>query len=111
MKRSSLKLMRNAVILQLSLLPLVLKAQFDSLTNFRYYDKRGINVFESSKQPVEGYNGLKVRLGAGFTQGFQSLSHSNSADGKEQSPLYAITPGFNTAMANLTIDVQLAAGI
>lgn len=111
MNKFFLQLMRYAVILHLFMLPLLLKAQFDSLSNFRYYDKRGINVFESPKQPVEGYDGLKVRLGGGFTQQFQSLSHSNSADGKGSNELYAIGPGFTTAMANLNIDVQLAEGI
>lgn len=111
MKKVSFQLMRNAFILLLFLLPVALKAQFDSLPNFRYYDKRGINVFETPKQVVENYDGVKVRLGAGFTQGFQSLTHSNSADGKGPNKLYAISPGFNTAMANLNIDVQLTAGI
>src|SRR5438067_13921666 len=106
MKKFFFQLMRNAVILQLFLLPLMLKAQFDSLPNFRYYDQRGINVFEPPKQVVENYDGVKVRLGAGFTQGFQSLSHSNSFDGKgATNKLYALSPGFNTAMANLNIDV------
>jgi len=112
MKKFFFQLMKKAVILQLFLLPLILKAQFDSLPNFRYYDKRGINVFEAPKQVVDNYDGVKLRLGAGFTQGFQSLSHSNSFDGKgTTNKLYALTPGFNTAMANLNIDVQLAPGI
>ncbi|OQP63766.1 hypothetical protein A3860_22765 [Niastella vici] len=111
MKQFSFQQVKQAAILVPLLLPLLLKAQFDSLTNFRYYDKRGVNVFESPKQPVEEYNGLKVRVGAGFTQGFQSLSHANSADGKAPDNLYALSPGFTTAMANLNIDVQLAAGI
>jgi len=112
MKKIFFQLTRNAGVILLFLLPTMLKAQFDSLPNFRYYDKRGINVFEPPKQTVENYDGVKVRLGAGFTQGFQSLSHSNSFDGKgTTNKLYAISPGFNTAMANLNIDVQLAPGI
>jgi hypothetical protein len=44
---------------------------------WRPYDQRGINVFENSKNDTVVYDGLKLRLGAGFTQGFQSLKHSN----------------------------------
>lgn len=54
-------------------------AQQPALQYFRYYDQRGVNVFETSKNDTVAFNGLKVRLGASFTQGFQSLSHSNSA--------------------------------
>jgi hypothetical protein len=47
---------------------------------WRPYDQRGINVFEiqKDKDSVQ-YDGLKVRFGAGFTQGYQSLSHENGA--------------------------------
>lgn len=111
MKKFTLQIIKHAAALLLFSLPLVLQAQFDSLSNFRHYDKRGINVFEPAKQPTAGYDGLKVRLGAGFTQQFQSLSHSSNADNKGPNKLYAISPGFTTAMANLNIDVQLAEGI
>lgn len=47
---------------------------------WRPYDKRGINVFEIQKdQDSVVYDGFKVRIGAGFTQGFQSMSHENGA--------------------------------
>jgi hypothetical protein len=46
---------------------------------FRPYDQRGINVFETSKNDSVAYDGFKFRIGAGFTQGFQSLKHSNNA--------------------------------
>jgi hypothetical protein len=47
---------------------------------WRPYDQRGINVFEiqKDKDSVQ-YDGFKVRFGAGFTQGYQSLSHENGA--------------------------------
>jgi hypothetical protein len=54
-------------------------AQQAALQNFRYYDQRGINVFETSKNDSVAFDGMKVRIGANFTQGFQSLNHSNSA--------------------------------
>ena len=50
-----------------------------ALQYFRYYDQRGVNVFETSKNDTVVYDGLKVRLGASFTQGFQMLNHSNNA--------------------------------
>jgi hypothetical protein len=75
------------------------------VSNLRPYDKSGINVFETAKDSA-GFDKLKVQFGAGFTQSFQGLKHQNASDG-----LYKITPGFNTANANLFMDVQLAAGI
>lgn len=91
-------------------LPFPLAAQFDSLPNFRYYDKRGINVFEAPKKSVNDYNGFKIRLGVGLAQQFQSMTHSNDADGKEPNGLYTISPKFITLMANASMDVQLTKG-
>jgi hypothetical protein len=55
-------------------------AQQSKIQYWRPYDKRGINVFEvqKDKDTVE-FDGLKVRIGAGFTQGFQSLKHETGA--------------------------------
>jgi hypothetical protein len=39
---------------------------------FRYYDQRGVNVFETTKVDTVAYDGLKLRIGAGFTQGFKA---------------------------------------
>lgn len=100
-----------SIQLQLVLLPLVLTAQFDSLSNFRYFDKRGINVFEPPKQPVTDHTKFKIRVGGGIAQSFQSLSHSNSADGKSTNSLYSISPGFNTAMVNLAVNIQFTPGM
>ncbi|WP_442794486.1 hypothetical protein [Pelobium manganitolerans] len=76
------------------------------VANVRPYDKSGINVFEAPKDSAAVFNGLKVKFGAGFTQSFQGLKHENKAGG-----LYKMSPGFNTANANLYMDVQLADGI
>ncbi len=76
------------------------------VNNLRPYDKSGINIFETAKDTNAVFDKLKVQFGAGFTQSFQGLKHENAAGG-----LYKITPGFNTANANLFMDVQLAAGI
>ena len=79
---------------------------------WRPYDQTGINVFETSKQPDSiAYDGMRVRLGAGFTQQFQALKHLNINNPEGTNKLYPLTPGFNTAMANLNVDVQLAEGI
>jgi len=71
-------------------------------------DKTGLNVFETSKDNKIPYEGLKVKFGAGFTQQFQTLSHTNSG----AVALYPrLAPGFGVAQANLMTDVQLADGI
>jgi hypothetical protein len=56
------------------------------------------------------FDGLKLRLGANFTQGYQSLKHSN-ADNTPGQALYKMKGGFPLAQANLNIDVQLADGV
>jgi hypothetical protein len=81
------------------------------IPHLRPYDKTGINVFETSKTDTASFVAPTLRLGAGFTQEFQSLEHQNSLGSGKGNGLYAITPGFNTAMANLYTDVLLADGI
>jgi hypothetical protein len=81
---------------------------------WRPYDQRGINVFETSKAPdTIPYEGLRVRFGAGFTQQFQSLKHSNkeAVNYQTSNKLYPLTPGFMTSQANLNLDVQVSEGI
>ncbi|MDO9153673.1 MAG: hypothetical protein Q7U47_08210 [Paludibacter sp.] len=82
---------------------------------FRATDKTGINVFEVPKTEME-FDGVKVVFGGGFTQGFQTLKHSNLAtpklvSGVDQNKLTRIRPGFNLASANLLIKTQLADGV
>ncbi|WP_181308748.1 hypothetical protein [Rufibacter sp. XAAS-G3-1] len=79
---------------------------FGPVSNLRPYDKSGINVFEDPKTDTVAFDGIRLKIGAGFTQSFQGLKHRNASGG-----LYKITPGFNTANANLFLDVQLAEGI
>jgi hypothetical protein len=52
-------------------------AQQAPIQYFRPYDKRGINVFETSKKDTVEYTGFKFRIGAGFSQSWQNFSHSN----------------------------------
>lgn len=84
-------------------------AQQPKIENFRAYDKSGINVFETPKTDTVTFDGVKVRIGAGFTQQFQALKHSNNSTSTAK--LYDLRSGFNLATANLNIDAQLAKGI
>ena len=96
---------------------------------FRDWSKKGINVFEPSKSDEQpAFNGLHLKIGADFTQNYQSLKHSNKPvyfAESETNPvnknlLYGTSPadstsatlsGFTTAMANLNLDLQIADGI
>ena len=82
---------------------------------FRDGGKDGINVFETPKSEIV-FKGVKTTIGGGFTQGFQSLEHSNMAVSKivstvEQNKLTPIRAGFNLASANLALKTQLADGV
>lgn len=90
------------------------KISYERPSYWRPYDQRGINVFETSKQADSLlFDGLRVRFGAGFTQQFQNLKHSNkqATDFQTINKLYPLAPGFMTSQANLFMDVQLADGI
>jgi len=103
--------------------PMALLAQQPTIYNLRAYDKTGINVFEDPKDTTAKFDGLKLKFGAGFTQQFQNLKDQNpdalnnnvgSFSNGVSTPgnrLKVITAGFQTAMANLFMDVQLADGI
>jgi hypothetical protein len=111
------------LLLALTLSPLALMAQQPRVANLRAYDQSGINVFEDPKDTAAVFDGLKVKFGAGFTQQFQNLKHKNpdalnnnvgSFSNGVSTPgnkLKVITSGFQTAQANLYLDVQLADGI
>jgi hypothetical protein len=95
----------------------------------RPQDKRGLNVFETTKDAGAPYTGFKLAWGAAFTQQFQGLAHENTADvvpvaavqpspgnaGSAANPnrnkLMPISNGFNNATANLYMHAQLAKGI
>ena len=103
--------LKRTAAVALLLTPGMLMAQDTIKTqvaNLRPYDQSGINVFETTKDEAAPFNGLRVKVGAGFTQSFQGLKHENA---NTAIPLYSITPGFNTANANLYLDAQLADGI
>ena len=87
-----------------------------SFAQIRPYDKKGLNVFESPKVDTLKFNGLKLKVGGSFTQSWQSLQETNTAapklvSGVDQNKLVALSPGFNTANANLYLDTQLEDGV
>ena len=89
-----------------------------TMQNFRPVDRRGINMFETPKDPGVEYTGFKFDINAAFTSQVQNLRHSNDAI-----PVFSGTPpvnqnqladigfGFNNSTANLYINAQLAKGI
>lgn len=114
--------MKNSIIFFCLLAPISLFAQ-KKIANLRPYDKSGINVFEDPKDTAAIFDKLRVKFGAGFTQQFQNLKQENpdalnnnigSFENNVSTPgnkLKVITAGFQTAQANLYLDVQLADGI
>lgn len=111
-----------AMALSVALLPAAVMAQQPKIDNMRSYDKSGINVFEDPKDSVSTpFEGIRFKLGAGFTQQFQNLKHKNPdalnntvgslTPAVAGNKLKVITSGFQTAQANLFMDVQLADGI
>jgi hypothetical protein len=109
------KIVRSMSLIVLMIVGLNASAQRSPIQYFRPYDQRGINVFETSKTDTVGFDGeLKLRLGANFTQQYQSLKHSNSENlvGEvDRNALYDLAPGFNLAMANFNIDAQITDGV
>ncbi|MEO5588189.1 MAG: hypothetical protein ABIS03_01285, partial [Gemmatimonadaceae bacterium] len=86
------------------------------IQNLRPFDMRGINVYEAPKSDGAEYAGFKLSWGAGFTQQFQGLDHSNAADARmvgsvNANQLARIGHGFNNAEANLYLNAQLARGV
>jgi hypothetical protein len=91
------------------------------IQHMRPLDQRGLNVFESPKEPGAKYDGFKLSWGGAFAQQFQNLTHQNTAlakPGKDAAgkdvnlnSLIPIGSGFNNANANLYLNVQLARGI
>ncbi|MBL7829267.1 MAG: hypothetical protein JNJ57_21710, partial [Saprospiraceae bacterium] len=124
--------MKNGI----SLVALALLFSFNAFSQqpdiqyYRPWDKSGINVFEPSKKVEQPeYTGFKIRIGGSFTQDFQSITHENkptyvavSAQNttnknflygviKTEDSTSAALTGFNLAMANLNLDMQIGDGI
>jgi hypothetical protein len=82
----------------------------------RPLDKRGINVFETTKEPGVEFTGFALDFGAAFTSQVQNLSHSNAAapsfvNGVNTNQLQSIGFGFNNSTANAVLHAQLAPGV
>jgi hypothetical protein len=87
-----------------------------TIQHFRAQDQRGLNVFESPKEPGVEYRGFRLDFGAAFASQFQALDHENTAEanmvnGVNANQLIEIGNGFNNATANLYLHAQLADGI
>jgi hypothetical protein len=82
----------------------------------RPQDKRGLNVFETTKEPGAEFKGFALDVGAAFTSQLQNLEHENRAtpnivNGTDTNKLQTIGFGFNNSTANATLHAQLAPGI
>jgi hypothetical protein len=83
---------------------------------FRPNDKRGLEMFETTKDDSVPFTKLKVRIGGNFTADVQALTDQNNAtpvlvNGVNTNQLIRIKPGFTNPMANLNVDAQLYDGI
>ena len=108
-------LIRYSSFMLLVVFGLQTQAQQRDLDNSRPLDKRGINVFESPKDTISTFDGVRVRIGGASTIQFQALDHEskgvwNNAQG-EPSRLIEIGSNFNLPTANLDLDVALAPGL
>ena len=83
---------------------------------FRPLDQRGLNVFETTKEPGAAFTGFRLDFGASFTSQVQNLSHRNTAapsvvNGVNANQLADIGFGFNNSTANLALNAQLMPGV
>ena len=79
-------------------------------------DKRGLNVFETTKEPGAEFKGFAMDFGAAFASQVQNLKHENRAlpnivNGTDANKLQNIGFGFNNSTANAAVHAQLAPGI
>jgi len=98
--------MKLTLLILLSVVSLALQAQQPSLQFFRLNDKRGLNIYETTKVDTIPYTGVKVRVGGDFSMQFQGLNQSNTAN-----TLVELGTDFNLPSANLNLDVQLLDGV
>jgi hypothetical protein len=87
-----------------------------SIQYIRFMDQRGLNTFETSKDPGVEFTSFKLDLNAAFTSQVQNLNHQNTAlpnvvNTVNANQLQDIGFGFNNSTANLYLNAQLAPGI
>lgn len=92
------------------------KGRPQAIQYIRLQDKRGLNVFETSKDPGVKFTGFKLDFGAAFASQVQNLRHETTAlpmmnNGVNANQLADIGFGFNNSAANLYVNAQLAPGI
>ena len=92
------------------------KGRTITMQYFRPMDRRGINVFETTKVPGAEFTGFKMDFSAAFTSQGQNLKHRNTAvpvwsTASTRNQLANIGFGFNNSTANLCLHAQLAPGI
>ncbi len=114
--KHSIRLSRHLMIIGMISIGSMVFAQLSPIQYFRPNNKNGLNIFETTKNDTTLFTGIKVRIGGNFTQDFQALDHQNDAmpiyaAGVNTNQLVNLIPGFNLAMANLNLDVQLEDGI
>lgn len=105
MKTYNLKI---TLLLSMSIMALNLLAQRADIQYFRYNDRAGLNVFETSKDDTVAYDGFKIRVGGDFAMQFQGLSQSNDLVGDT---LVELANNFSLPTANLNLDIQLHDGV
>lgn len=105
MNTARLVLYKAAIVLLASAIPVVSRV-VNKVQHFRAYDQADLNVFEALVETDAPFEEMSVGWGAAFTQQFQGVDHENPPGG-----LADLGAGFNTATANLNLDVQLAEGI
>ena len=87
-----------------------------TIQHLRPADQRGVNMFETPKDPGVEYTGFKIDFGAAFTSQVQNLRHETRAvpvivNGVNTNQLADIGFGFNNSTANLALHAQLADGV
>lgn len=98
--------MKTKILIFLCFASGIVYAQQPDLQFFRPNDKRGLNVFETSKSETVAFDGLRVRIGGDFAMQFQGLNQSNT-----EGNLVELGTDFNLPSANLNLDVQLLDGV
>lgn len=86
------------------------------LQYYRAQDQRGVNVFETTKDPGAEFKGVRIDFGAAFTSQVQNITHRNTAEpvvvnNVNTNQLQKIGFGFNNSTANLYLNAQLAPGV
>jgi hypothetical protein len=117
MSSNSRCLWHIAVTLCLMSAPSVLSGQSDrGIRHIRPTSRVGLTQFEDPKRDTSVFRGISLAIGGAFAQEYQDLTHATGAvpnvvNGINSNDLTPIGPGFNTAMANMHLNVQLARGI